>query len=68
MTASVWGTHSAFVGDGRGSIRVVRGSEEKILVCFLWGFRFLDDKGMGGEENGDLLWLLAEIWWLWDVR
>jgi hypothetical protein len=28
---------------------------------FLVGF--LDDKGMSGEEDGDLLWVLAEIWW-----
>jgi hypothetical protein len=33
---------------------------------FLVGF--VADKGMGGEEDGDLLWVLAETWWLWDVK
>jgi hypothetical protein len=41
----------------------IRGED---LGVFLVGF--LDDKGMGGEEDGDLLWVLAEVWWLWDVK
>jgi hypothetical protein len=65
MTASVWGPIQLWGGmadDLYGGERI-RGED---FGVFLVGF--LDDKGMGGEEDGDLLWVLAEIWWLWDVK